>query len=203
MSGRTPTFLDAIERMAIRRIEQHEEDFRRELEWVASPIEKVFVATMLSHGWRSSFELWPQLDAARERLVGAGFEIAADDGGVLSKVRLFTSGWPYLWTVCASQATLRLRDRTIRPDFAFVWTCDEHIVNVIVELDGHDFHERTPEQAQSDKSRDRELQAMGWRVLRYTGREVLRSPVECLHEVERLVESRSRAFYEALYTGTP
>lgn len=51
-----------------------------------------------------------------------------------------------------------------------------------VELDGHDFHERTKEQAKRDKSRDRELQASGWVVLRFTGSEVFNDPYECASE---------------------
>lgn len=42
-----------------------------------------------------------------------------------------------------------------------------------IEVDGHDFHERTRAQAQRDKLRDRWLQARGWRVLRFTGSEII------------------------------
>jgi hypothetical protein len=41
-----------------------------------------------------------------------------------------------------------------------------------IEIDGHDFHERTKEQAKRDRSRDRNLSAFGYTVLRYTGSEV-------------------------------
>lgn len=43
---------------------------------------------------------------------------------------------------------------------------------LVIEVDGHDFHERTKEQAQRDKKRDRDLQAAGFTVFRFTGREV-------------------------------
>jgi hypothetical protein len=43
---------------------------------------------------------------------------------------------------------------------------------LVAEVDGHDFHERTKEQAQRDKTRDRDLQAAGFTVFRFTGREV-------------------------------
>lgn len=45
-----------------------------------------------------------------------------------------------------------------------------------VECDGHDFHERTKEQAERDKARDRDMQALGYRVARFTGSEIARSP---------------------------
>ena len=49
---------------------------------------------------------------------------------------------------------------------------------VVVECDGHDFHERTKKQAQHDKRRDRFLQAEGFPVLRLTGSEIWRSPIK-------------------------
>ena len=43
---------------------------------------------------------------------------------------------------------------------------------MIVECDGHDFHEKTKEQAKRDKSRDRTLQSLGLPVYHYTGSEI-------------------------------
>jgi very-short-patch-repair endonuclease len=48
----------------------------------------------------------------------------------------------------------------------------------VIECDGHDFHERTKEQAQHDNKRDREMQSRGLIVLRYTGSEIFRSPAD-------------------------
>lgn len=41
-----------------------------------------------------------------------------------------------------------------------------------IYADGHDFHERTPQQAKRDRSIDRELQRLGYTVLRFTGSEI-------------------------------
>jgi very-short-patch-repair endonuclease len=60
---------------------------------------------------------------------------------------------------------------------------------IVVECDGHDFHERTKEQAQRDKSRDREMMAMGFRVIRFTGSEIHRHPQRCAKEIDSLFES--------------
>lgn len=54
---------------------------------------------------------------------------------------------------------------------------------VLVECDGHDFHERTREQARRDKRRDRELQKLGFPVFRYTGSDVWRDPLGAALEV--------------------
>jgi hypothetical protein len=45
---------------------------------------------------------------------------------------------------------------------------------VVVECDGHDFHERTVEQASRDRKRDRELQRLDIPVFRFTGTDVVR-----------------------------
>lgn len=66
-----------------------------------------------------------------------------------------------------------------RLDFAVV----SRVGQIAIETDGHDFHERTKEQARRDKSRDRELQRLGWRVLRFTGSEVYADPNACAEEV--------------------
>jgi very-short-patch-repair endonuclease len=51
---------------------------------------------------------------------------------------------------------------------------------VAVELDGHEFHERTKEQVERRNMRDRHLQADGWLILHYSGSELVRDPVACV-----------------------
>lgn len=53
---------------------------------------------------------------------------------------------------------------------------------VVVECDGHDFHDRTPEQAARDKARDRFLNLHVKAVLRFTGREIYRDVSGCCIE---------------------
>jgi very-short-patch-repair endonuclease len=54
---------------------------------------------------------------------------------------------------------------------------------IIVECDGHDFHERTKEQARRDKKRDRYFQSKGYKVLRFTGSEIWADPDTCVEEI--------------------
>lgn len=54
---------------------------------------------------------------------------------------------------------------------------------IAIECDGHAFHERTKLQAERDKTRDRELQKLGYRILRYTGSEIWRDAFKCAHEI--------------------
>jgi hypothetical protein len=54
--------------------------------------------------------------------------------------------------------------------------------NLIVECDGHDFHEKTKQQAIRDKRRDRILQSLGYRVFRFTGSEIHNDAIACAVE---------------------
>lgn len=173
-------------------MEQTVWDFDEAVSVFESPIEKVFAANLLTSFWQLGRVLSHQeRDVAVGVLHGVGitYEISPDLPHELSRRdQLFLSlGGEAL---CLSQAELCLSDRTIRADFAFIdWTTTTQI---IVELDGHDWHERTPEQAQADKSRDRELQRLGWSPLRFTGREVLRAPSQCHSEVTELLFAKRR-----------
>lgn len=74
-----------------------------------------------------------------------------------------------------------------RLDFAVTDTTDGW--KIAIECDGHDFHDRTPAQAERDKSRDRVLAAAGWRVLRFTGREIYRDPTVVVRDVVSVIST--------------
>ncbi len=46
------------------------------------------------------------------------------------------------------------------------------VVQLCVEFDGHDYHERTKEQARYDKQRDRDIKLAGYGIIHFTGSEV-------------------------------
>lgn len=56
-------------------------------------------------------------------------------------------------------------------------------LSVVVEVDGHDFHERTKKQASHDKERDRSMQRLGFLVFRFTGSDINSDPIACADEV--------------------
>jgi very-short-patch-repair endonuclease len=58
---------------------------------------------------------------------------------------------------------------------------------VIVELDGHDFHDKDKAQRAYEKARDRHLVKNGYRVLHFTGSEVVKDPYKVAHEVLELI----------------
>ena len=59
----------------------------------------------------------------------------------------------------------------------------DYIKEVLVECDGHDFHEKTKEQVQKDKKRDRDLASKGYTLLRFTGSEIWKDPFKCASEI--------------------
>lgn len=66
---------------------------------------------------------------------------------------------------------------------------------VAIELDGHDFHERTKEQVTYRNKRDRDLQGAGWKVLHVSGSELWRRPEECVLDVMILVAREFSGFW--------
>jgi very-short-patch-repair endonuclease len=59
-----------------------------------------------------------------------------------------------------------------------------------VECDGHEFHERTPEQAMRDRTRDRAVQHANIKIFRFTGRELHHKPISCAIEIEEFIAER-------------
>lgn len=72
-----------------------------------------------------------------------------------------------------------------RVDFLIAPTTGEQDgKRLVIECDGHDYHERTKEQARKDRSRDRELTGLGYLVFRYTGSEIHADPRRCAGDIE-------------------
>lgn len=58
-------------------------------------------------------------------------------------------------------------------------------IKIVVELDGHDFHDKDKHQRSYEKARDRFLVQKGYRVLHFTGAEVVSDPFKVAHEALR------------------
>lgn len=68
------------------------------------------------------------------------------------------------------------------PDFYI----EKNNIKLCVYADGHTYHERTEGQALRDRNIDRELQRIGFTVLRYTGQEIRKS---CSLVVENIIKN--------------
>lgn len=75
----------------------------------------------------------------------------------------------------------------------FLITTEDGQSLLVVECDGHEFHERTKEQAAKDRSRDRDLLASGIPVMRFTGAEIFAAPFGCAIEAVCFAYSQVKA----------
>lgn len=81
-----------------------------------------------------------------------------------------------------------INDKKYRTDLEIHVEVDGGDRVYIIECDGHDFHEKTKEQAQRDKSRDRAFISSGSTVIRFTGSEINRDVDACVEEVFKIIE---------------
>lgn len=89
--------------------------------------------------------------------------------------------------------TCRLNDHGDR------WVYDERWL--AVECDGHAFHEKTADQAERDKRRDRDFLAEGLHVARFTGREIRRDPLACARSAWSLLRQATVRSFEFTCSG--
>ena len=61
---------------------------------------------------------------------------------------------------------------------------------IAVEVDGHGFHEKTPQQVAVRNQRDRLLQQAGWLMLHYSWSEVTTRPEHCIGEVAGVAKEK-------------
>lgn len=73
---------------------------------------------------------------------------------------------------------------------------DKPMSLLAIECDGHDFHERTKEQASRDKKRDRQIQASGVSLFRFTGSQIYRNPEACAGEIVDFFVKWAEPHYE-------
>lgn len=60
-------------------------------------------------------------------------------------------------------------------------------IKLCIYTDGHTYHERTEEQAQRDKRIDRKLQELGFKVLRYTGKDINENTDSIVTEIKQWI----------------
>lgn len=72
---------------------------------------------------------------------------------------------------------------------------------VFIECDGHDWHERTKQQAAYDRERDRSFLARGFVTVRFTGSEIVHYPEKCCAELFAVVATSRRIATALLRNG--
>lgn len=67
-----------------------------------------------------------------------------------------------------------------------------------IEIDGHEFHEKTKRQVEYQKGRERFLVSRGWKILRFAGTEIFHDPGKCVDEARCVAEETRKKYFEAL-----
>jgi very-short-patch-repair endonuclease len=104
-----------------------------------------------------------------EQIMGVQMHLLYDNGGSVIE------GFGYELLEIENQREFCVNGKKYRVDFAmFITDVNNHdnTFLFIIECDGHDFHEKTKEQAAHDKARDRDLSEIADLVLHYTGSEI-------------------------------
>lgn len=81
---------------------------------------------------------------------------------------------------------------TYREQIDFSPTKNWFSKTVLVECDGHEFHE-TKAAAAKDKKRDRFLAAEGYSILRFTGSEIWKDPFKCAEDIINYLQKDSKS----------
>lgn len=85
------------------------------------------------------------------------------------------------------QAPIEVNSKRYRVDLLVEIHQGDKCTEFAIECDGHNFHEKTKEQARRDKERERALQARGLTVIRFTGSEIWRNPFRCAEDAVRII----------------
>lgn len=97
-----------------------------------------------------------------------------------------------IWYI-ESQTEIECKNGNVyRADFT-IWY--DEIVNremeedfaLVIECDGHEFHQKTKKQVEKDNKREYDLKMNGWEILRFSGSEIYNNPMECADKIIKYV----------------
>lgn len=138
---------------------------QKKYENAGSPIEELFAAALNAASTMSSY----------------GAHVSIDQDACQMKALADKAYKPASRYQCTVIPQARILD--YRVDFLICIHAPTAYRGIVVECDGHDFHERTKEQVARDKSRDREIQKDGFRVFRFSGSEIWKNAIDRAAEV--------------------
>ena len=103
------------------------------------------------------------------------------------------------------QFQIDVADHKFRTDFcALITSTRTKEISLCIEIDGHDYHERTKQQASNDRRRERLIQLAGLEVIRFTGSDVWNNPPKTIDEtLQRIFQLFSRQIETASAVRLP
>lgn len=96
------------------------------------------------------------------------------------------------------QEQINANGHTYNVDFLItgtIWTknSDEpevEIDNIVIECDGHEFHNKTKTQVKRDNEREYNLKMAGYDILRFSGSQIYNDPMKCANDIFRYMEEK-------------
>ena len=65
---------------------------------------------------------------------------------------------------------------------------------LVIECDGHEFHEKTKEQVEKNNQRDYNLKMSGYDVIHFSGSQIFNNPYKCVSDVLRMIIKNTRGY---------
>lgn len=96
------------------------------------------------------------------------------------------------------QNEIHANGKTYYADFLFDTTnmledgnISEYPLKLVIECDGHEFHEKTKEQVKRGNERDYNLKVAGYDILHFSGSEIYNKPIQCASRVYEYIKSKT------------
>lgn len=176
---KNPELAGRIWRCLSKQFQDYEDLIKRAAVYSESPIEEAFLAALLTEDSAFYYEGQPILLAP-----GQPYNLPEPGDDSPSALFIIAPQFP-------------IGDYRIDVAAAYTYTGKR----VAIELDGHEFHEKTAKQATHDKGRDRALLAAGWPTMRFTGSEIHADPNTCAAQVARFLADDTAYSPEMLIVG--
>ena len=104
-------------------------------------------------------------------------------------IRVACAGFPYFEVFALKPQEKIIADgNTYYADFLINAESSEYFecgesYKLIIECDGHEFHEKTKEQVEKRNKRDLDLKNEGYDILHFSGSQIYRNPNECANQI--------------------
>lgn len=117
--------------------------------------------------------------------------------GITSPIeQIFLMEWKYSKAEERFNAKIKPREKVhtiggkYEIDFLITSSDNQTKLELAIELDGHEFHEKTKDQVIKDKRRERAIVTSGFPVLRFSGAEIVRNVRACVEEIISYLEKQ-------------
>lgn len=94
--------------------------------------------------------------------------------------------WLFYWI---PQCDVEDNNKTYRVDFMLTLEffsedySNRSSVDIVIECDGYEFHQKTKQQVKHDNEREMRIKLLGYDVLRFSGTQIYENPMKCANDI--------------------